>query len=135
MSRTTLAVCPDKRKFTFGERANTVLDRSSAKDDIVEDPLDPTAEFPEGQDSMFPTIAKKASRYLERLDGRLNIDLFFKMNVGVIARSIGKSLNQVVSLIGKVSVPQPITGRLLVSGFTIDNAHNILAIVLRGSAI
>ena len=78
MSRTTLAVCPDKRKITFGERANTVLDRLSAKDDIVEDPLDPTAEFPEGQDSMFPTIAKKASRYVERLDGRLNIDLFLR---------------------------------------------------------
>ena len=84
---------------------------------------------------MSPTIAKKASCYMERLDGRLNIDHFLTLTPGVIARPIGKSLSQVVSLIGKVSVPQPATGGLLVSGFTIDSTHAILTKVLRGRAV
>lgn len=51
---------------------------------------------------------------MELLDGTLKIDHFLTVTLGIVVLFVGKRLNQVVPLFREFSIPEPVTGGLLV---------------------
>ena len=51
---------------------------------------------------------------MELLDGTLKIDHFLTVTLGIVVLFVGKRLNQVVSVFREFSIPEPVTGGLLV---------------------
>lgn len=52
-------------------------------------------------------------RTMELLDGTLKIDHFLTVTLGIVVLFIGKRLNQVVPAFREFSIPEPVTGGLL----------------------
>ena len=50
---------------------------------------------------------------MELLDGILKIDHFLTVTLGIVVLFIGKRLNQVVPAFREFSIPEPVTGGLL----------------------
>ena len=51
---------------------------------------------------------------MELLDGTLKLDTFLTVTLGIVVLFIGKQLNQVVPAFREFSIPEPVTGGLLV---------------------
>ena len=51
---------------------------------------------------------------MELLDGTLKLDTFLTVTLGIVVLFVGKQLNQVVSAFREFSIPEPVTGGLLV---------------------
>ncbi|MBT6352973.1 MAG: sodium/glutamate symporter [Halieaceae bacterium] len=51
---------------------------------------------------------------MELVDGTLNIDHFLTVTLGIVVLFIGKRLNQVIPAFREFSIPEPVTGGLLV---------------------